>query len=1095
MPVRYDTGQIVYSQTFLYSKGFGIPWGHALSYGNIPVGNSTGGMNGYGWYVAELPYLDFTSEGLAVINSATNNDWFSQNLDDSWSNMFDGFAQLKLDVSSGLYVLLREDGTKSSFYPSGLLAGKMASMMDASGWITNLEWNESTAELTQIRWTWEGQTRDFLYTHLTTGPNIGLLSAVTMRINGRNVRRVTFTYHEGGSGGEAGNMATATIEQYLEETGTWGRVSKFGFRYYLTGQANGFTHGLKGIFNPDSMQALDAAGIDLRTASDAVTLPYSDNWFEYDMYRRVKIERVRGGTAVSGLTYYENPAAPGPDDVMVWNTYTVETLPDGSVNRVYSNNAGQPLASIHEEPVSGREWVKAWFYDTSFRLVLEAEPSAVESVTEPVGGSGPLIVNLYYNAGLVHEWSFYSSTDPVTGKAAGFVETENVREGQYGTSATVKKWTYDSVTALGQTIHPVREEITFPVAGMPVADASHTSYERTYRTDDAGAPTLQVLQLTTTPPVVDSEQHGTGDAEPFDQVMNDENRVEWERNARGFINYYAYDTSIGARTQMIQDVDTSLMSDVPDGWVTPEGGGRHLITDYLNDATGRNLRVLGPWFTVDPSTIGSSETTPLRVRAVSYMLYRETRHEVWSAKGYVNGEDDSLSWHILGPVTIRLLDADGNTTDDIQAVPGCQCGPLGPNTFNNEGGLPPRSAWTRWTSRLLDVWGRVLENRIYYRIPESGQGVENQDYNATRFSYDVMGNQVRSVSPGGTITRTVYDSRALKLAVWIGLNDVGATNDDPSGGGAPGNDMKPVWLGQYDGGDDGEDGNLTLVTQPVNDDSALDRVTSMTYDFRDRQVSTTQNDGVRSYITTQEYDNLDQVIEVARYHTTVASANRTQFDSTSYDSRGRVCEQKKYYVNTDGTLGSALVAGRWYDPNGNVIKQTSQGATAVTKTVFDSLDLAVTSYLVAEAESTASENTNSVALDVVITQSDVSYDDAQQPLSQTQKDRFDDATGTGPLQGPDGDEPRSRDSHIALYADPVGRQRFAAKYGTAGGAAWVRPELHPAPSDIILVSEQRYAPDGGTAEGIDPQGIVTMEVRDAAGRRIQLLEGKIERSC
>jgi YD repeat-containing protein len=56
------------------------------------------------------------------------------------------------------------------------------------------------------------------------------------------------------------------------------------------------------------------------------------------------------------------------------------------------------------------------------------------------------------------------------------------------------------------------------------------------------------------------------------------------------------------------------------------------------------------------------------------------------------------------------------------------------------------------------------------------------------------------------------------------------------------------------------------------------------------------------------------------------------------------------------------------------------------------------------------------------------------------------------------------------------------------GAAWVRPPLHPEPSDIVLVSEQRYALDGGASSSIDPQGTVTSEQRDQAGRRIQLTE-------
>jgi YD repeat-containing protein len=60
----------------------------------------------------------------------------------------------------------------------------------------------------------------------------------------------------------------------------------------------------------------------------------------------------------------------------------------------------------------------------------------------------------------------------------------------------------------------------------------------------------------------------------------------------------------------------------------------------------------------------------------------------------------------------------------------------------------------------------------------------------------------------------------------------------------------------------------------------------------------------------------------------------------------------------------------------------------------------------------------------------------------------------------------------------------AASFGTG----WERPPMHPEPSDIVLVSEQRYAVDGGASSSIDPQGTVTSEQRDQAGRRIRLTE-------
>jgi hypothetical protein len=52
-----------------------------------------------------------------------------------------------------------------------------------------------------------------------------------------------------------------------------------------------------------------------------------------------------------------------------------------------------------------------------------------------------------------------------------------------------------------------------------------------------------------------------------------------------------------------------------------------------------------------------------------------------------------------------------------------------------------------------------------------------------------MGRRNKVKSPGGTITRTVFEVRGMPTAVFVGTNDAGATNAGPTGGGASGNDM------------------------------------------------------------------------------------------------------------------------------------------------------------------------------------------------------------------------------------------------------------------------------------------------------------------
>ena len=107
----------------------------------------------------------------------------------------------------------------------------------------------------------------------------------------------------------------------------------------------------------------------------------------------------------------------------------------------------------------------------------------------------------------------------------------------------------------------------------------------------------------------------------------------------------------------------------------------------------------------------------------------------------------------------------------------------------------------------------------------------------TDFGYDVMKRRNRTVSPGGTITDLVYEPRGLVIGTYVGTNDDGGTETDPTGGGTdPDNNMVIVTANEYDDGADGGDGNLTQLTQYVN--ATTTRVTLMAFDFRDRLITT-----------------------------------------------------------------------------------------------------------------------------------------------------------------------------------------------------------------------------------------------------------------
>jgi hypothetical protein len=61
----------------------------------------------------------------------------------------------------------------------------------------------------------------------------------------------------------------------------------------------------------------------------------------------------------------------------------------------------------------------------------------------------------------------------------------------------------------------------------------------------------------------------------------------------------------------------------------------------------------------------------------------------------------------------------------------------------------------------------------------------------------------------------VYDARGNPWKSFVGTNDTGATESDPTGGGAAGNNMVQVTELEYDGGTAGGDNLLTKQTQFV----------------------------------------------------------------------------------------------------------------------------------------------------------------------------------------------------------------------------------------------------------------------------------------
>ena len=217
------------------------------------------------------------------------------------------------------------------------------------------------------------------------------------------------------------------------------------------------------------------------------------------------------------------------------------------------------------------------------------------------------------------------------------------------------------------------------------------------------------------------------------------------------------------------------------------------MTDYQYDALGRMTRELGP----EHVLAGSS--TP--VRRAHWTAYRDTIHERWEASGFIRGSTTTL----INPVRISRFDLAGRLIARIEALRANTNGPLtATDTF-------PQNTWTRWSATFYDNQSRLIKQRLYHLMPTSGSGEGSSptNYAETVFGYDVMGRRNRVVTPGGTITRTVFHSRGWERSTWVGTNDSGATDADPTGNHASGNDMVKIAERTYDGGVAAGDGHLT----------------------------------------------------------------------------------------------------------------------------------------------------------------------------------------------------------------------------------------------------------------------------------------------
>ncbi len=543
-------------------------------------------------------------------------------------------------------------------------------------------------------------------------------------------------------------------------------------------------------------------------------------------------------------------------------------------------------------------------------------------------------------------------------------------------------------------------------------------------------------------------------------------------DARGTLTTYEYDDPTGALLSMTQD-----------------SGGLDLVTDYQIDSQGRTTAVLGPAHDIDSS--GS-------VRTVNWTVYLDDQLQIYTARGYLRGSDYTL----VNPVTITQLDASGRVTDVIQAKRGSSVESSGASSASD---TFAQSTWTRWTHNEYDDSGKLTSTRVYHSIPTSGNGSSGTNYAESDYGYDASGRQNRVASASGTtssptqtISRTVYDPRGLVLETWIGTNDAGATDTDPSGGGTSGNNMLRVSANTYDtnaygSGSNSLDGLLTKVTSPVDSTSAHDRVVQYVYDWRDRPTTTITTDGTNVFDAVNTLDNQSRVTAVQTYREGGGAPTLIAQSQTFYDTRRRVYQAKQYAITGSGTTGNTLANNAWFDEEDHVLESLPAGAELFTKTVYDAIGRATDMYQ-GYYSGSGTETPQSITSDVIFEATHIAYDEASNAIFITTQQRWDSATGNGALNGPSGSQPKSRDSYTANWYDGINRPTQSADYGTnanAGASSRTLNASGTSPSDTVLVRTIAYNIRGETQDQTDPIGKVIRAVYDDRGQLTQTTDNYV----
>ena len=1038
-------------------KGGATPVKHTAKFDNINK-YATDGPNGFGWQTPVIPSIERNNQYFQTTFTPTDTVHFNLTPDSQGIyHATDNFPDtMQIDPDTQDYIITRWDDkvwTLNGDSTLGVPQGKVKSIRDCAGNVTAFEYaGNNISKIAAYKTTVSEVENDSLSDSLQELSEMAYeydaanhIVSVTIRelSNGalENVSRKVYAYYLAGENfGSEGDLKTVTDQVWVN--GLWVDNGTQYYRYYTGSAACGKAHLLKMVFEPADTQALIHAygQAGYQTADDVQAISFASFYYEYTPVRRVaKCASNRGRNVIQyQYTYY-----PESEDYNAPYMKTVEMNNQGLTTTLFTNFNEDVLLKEEVSPNACLDESNVIYYyqfNSNGKRTHSYSPKSVLGYTVVLGYPVTLNVSLSPDEGKV-EISDYGD-EIVSPKNK--VTAEYVQQGSSGTPILLRQYAYEKRQLEARVKWNVVSVSEYPDESgtNPVT----TQYSYIYYDNS-----LSTLQKTTTLPAVSQAHNGSGmNAFRYDRY-DELGRIIWSKDELGIITYHQYDSVLDVEVKTIQDVDTSKTSDftspVPAGWTTVTGAGKHLITELEYDFQGRLVQSLGPK-TISVSPDNQSVTT----RQASWFVYDDANREVRSASGYATYNDCGFIFTLVNPVSITRRNAFGAVTDQIQA-----------RRISTDGQLLPTDTFIQadYLAWSVNVWdgGDLVSTRQYFDIPVSGQGEKNVNYYETSLLYDQFGRRNVTISPDGTITKTVFDWKDNPTQTWIGTsreNMVLVSETVYSGEtGCPtctGTTAQPRLSIQYA-------------------DAETMRITEFGYDWRGRRIHTHYEEDAQGYSTydLSTYDNLDRAIKSEKYLADDFDGRLLARTEQFYDERSQVWKAEQSIVNPEtGTVEGKLQSLTWYDAAGRTVKSQAAGEVKQSRSAYDSLGR-VTHTDVALPDGT------------VFQQSDYAYDAVGHAILTFSADRLLNQSGTGTLLIDAA--PQGRFHFTASWHDGAGREIASADYGTNGNELLLRPETVPARSDTVLLTETFYDPANGRAyKTVDPAGKESRTFVDALGR-------------